>query len=102
MRANVSEMYKVIVAPLSTEKANNMSDRYNRLVFKVAAWANKAQIKTAVENIFSVKVLEVATLNVKGKLKKFKQQQNKKSDWKKAVVKLQSGQDIRIAEYINQ
>lgn len=102
MRANVSEMYKVIVAPLSTEKANNMSDRDNRLVFKVATWANKAQIKTAVENIFSVKVLEVATLNVKGKLKKFKQQQHKKSDWKKAVVKLQSGQDIRIAEYVNQ
>ncbi len=94
------EMYKVILAPLNTEKTNKMSDRYNRLSFRVATWANKVQIKQAVEGLFNVNVKTVSTINVLGKSRTFKQRQGKKSDWKKAVVRLQSGQDINIVNFI--
>lgn len=102
MSAVISEMYKVILAPLTTEKTNKMSDKYNRLVFKVATWANKVQIKNAIEGLFKVKVEQVATINVYGKTKMFKQRKGKKSDWKKAIVRIQKGQDIKILEFINQ
>ena len=102
MSAIISEMYKVILAPLTTEKTNKMSDKYNRLVFKVATWANKVQIKNAIEGLFKVKVEQVATINVYGKTKMFKQRKGKKSDWKKAIVRIQKGQDIKILEFINQ
>lgn len=98
----LSDLYKVILAPLSTEKTDKMSDKYNRLTFKVATWANKVQIKHAIEKLFSVNVEQVATINMQGKTRNFKQRKGKKSDWKKAVVKLSSGQDINIAEYIKQ
>lgn len=94
------DLYKVVLAPLNTEKTNKMSDRYNRLAFKVATWANKVQIKQAIEKLFNVNVLQVATINMFGKSRTFKQRQGKKSDWKKAIVKLQHGQDINIAEFI--
>ena len=102
MNAVISEMYKVILAPLTTEKTNKMSDKYNRLVFKVATWANKVQIKNAIEGLFKVKVEQVATINVYGKTKMFKQRKGKKSDWKKAIVRIQKDQDIKILEFINQ
>ncbi|MGI9214443.1 MAG: 50S ribosomal protein L23 [Gammaproteobacteria bacterium] len=102
MSAVISEMYKVILAPLTTEKTNKMSDKYNRLVFKVATWANKVQIKNAIEGLFKVKVEQVATINMYGKTKMFKQRIGKKSDWKKAIVRIQKGQDIKILEFINQ
>ena len=94
------DIYKIILAPLSTEKTNKMSDSYNRLAFKVATWANKMQIKEAIEKLFNVNVKQVATINVRGKKRIFKQRHGKKSDWKKAIVKLQSGQDINIADFI--
>lgn len=97
-----SEVYKIILAPLTTEKTNKMSDKYNRLVFKVANWANKMQIRNAVETLFKVKVEEVATINVLGKTKIFKQRKGKKSNWKKAIVKIQKGQDIKILDFIKQ
>jgi large subunit ribosomal protein L23 len=100
MSSKLLEIYKVILSPLNTEKTNKMTDRYNRFSFKVATWANKMQIKQAVESIFKVNVLQVAVVNVRGKMKMFKQQQGKKSNWKKAVVKLESGQDINITDFI--
>lgn len=100
MSSMILDMYKVILAPLNTEKTNKMSDRYNRLVFKVATWANKMQIKQAVEKLFNVNVQQVSTINVLGKTRVFKQRQGKKSDWKKAIVRLESGQDINIADFI--
>lgn len=100
MNQVVSEIYKVILAPLLTEKTNHMSDRYNKLVFKVAHWANKVQIKNAIESLFNVKVEKVATLNISGKVKIFKQRKYKKSNWKKAIVMLPKGQDIKVLEFV--
>lgn len=102
MNSIISEIYKIILAPISTEKTNKMADKCNRLSFKVATWANKLQIQNAIEKLFAVKVEQVSTINCKGKTRNFRQRKGKKSDWKKAIVKLQSGQDINIAKYINQ
>ena len=54
MSSMILDMYKIILAPLSTEKTNMMSDKYNRLAFKVATWANKVQIQQAIEKLFNV------------------------------------------------
>lgn len=96
----VTEIYKILLKPLSTEKSNKMADKDNRVSFKVATWANKAQVKQAVEQLFNVNVKQVNIINVIGKIKSFKQQKGKRSDWKKASIRLQPGQDIKIAEFI--
>lgn len=87
------ENIKVILGPHMTEKAysdNNMQ----QYVFKVTKDANKTEIKQAVESLFEVKVKTVKTLNVKGKVKSFKQRLGKRKSWKKAYVQLQDGFDL--------
>lgn len=97
---SATEIYKVLLKPLNTEKSNQMADKYNRVSFRVAIWANKAQVKQAVEQLFNVNVKQVNIINVIGKVKSFKQQKGKRSDWKKANIRLYPGQDIKIAEFI--
>ena len=88
--------YDVIVSPVITEKATNLSE-LNKVVFRVAPGATKPQIKEAVERLFDVKVLAVNTLVTKGKEKIFRGRKGRRSDVKKAVVTLQEGQTIDIA-----
>jgi large subunit ribosomal protein L23 len=88
-------MYQTILSPLVTEKATSLSER-NQVVFKVAIDATKPQIKAAVEGLFSVKVVAVNTMVVKGKAKRFRGREGKRSDWKKAMVRLAEGQSIDL------
>lgn len=90
-------LYGVILAPHVSEKASNVADAHNQAVFKVAASATKPEIKKAIEKLFEVKVESVQVLNVKGKVKRNRYGQVKKSNWKKAYVRLQEGQDIDFA-----
>lgn len=90
-------LYEVIRAPHITEKATLCLERGNQYVFRVATWANKAQIKAAVEKMFQVSVLKVQTMNVKGKEKRFGRLTGRRKDWKKAVVRLQEDQSIEIS-----
>jgi large subunit ribosomal protein L23 len=62
----------------------------------VAIDATKPEIKASVEALFGVKVLDVNTLVVKGKTKRFKGRPGQRSDWKKAMVKLAEGQSIDL------
>ena len=87
--------YDVIVAPVITEKATLLSEQ-NKVVFQVAADATKDEIAAAVEALFKVNVTKVNTLNVKGKTKRFRGIQGRRSDVKKAVVTLAEGQSIDI------
>ena len=87
--------YDVIVAPHITEKATLLSEN-NAVVFKVSGDATKPQIKAAVEALFDVKVLDVNTMVQKGKTKRWKGKSYKRSDVKKAVVKLAEGQSIDV------
>ena len=87
----------VIVTPHITEKSTLMSEN-NAVVFKVADKATKPQIKAAVEALFDVKVVSVNTLTQKGKTKRWKGKPYRRSDVKKAVVRLAEGQSIDVTE----
>ena len=87
--------YDVIVSPVITEKATNLSEQ-NKVVFKVKSDATKPQIKAAVEKLFDVKVKSVNTLVTKGKVKMFRGTRGQRSDVKKAVVTLEEGQTIDV------
>ncbi|MBP02836.1 MAG: 50S ribosomal protein L23 [Rhodospirillaceae bacterium] len=87
--------YDVIRAPLITEKSTLVSE-FNQVMFKVAIWATKPQIKEAVESLFKVNVVAVNTLVQKGKVKRFRGQRGKRSDSKKAIVTLADGQSIDV------
>ena len=89
------KMYQTILSPLVTEKATALSEQ-NQFVFRVAIDATKPEIKASVEALFGVKVLDVNTLVVKGKTKRFKGRPGQRSDWKKALVKLAEGQSIDL------
>jgi large subunit ribosomal protein L23 len=86
-------MYQVIRDPLITEKATALSE-HGQFVFRVAPDATKPEIKAAVEGLFGVTVLAVNTLVQKGKTKRFKGRPGRRSDVKKAFVKLAAGQSI--------
>jgi large subunit ribosomal protein L23 len=87
----------ILSAPIISEKSAIIADKSNQFVFKVNKTATKLQIKHAVELMFDVKVDTVRVLNVKGKIKRFGRSLGKRSDWKKAYVKLQSGYNIELA-----
>ncbi len=88
-------MYDIIRAPVVTEKSTQGSE-YNQVTFRVSPNATKPQIKRAVEELFSVKVTKVNTLNMKGKVKMFKGRRGKRADYKKAIVTLAEGNSIDI------
>jgi len=91
------QLASIIYAPIISEKSTNAADQNNQYVFKVKKSATKLQIKSAVKLMFSVEVDSVRVLNVKGKVKRFGRSLGKRSDWKKAYVKLQSGHSIELA-----
>ncbi len=88
-------MYDVIVRPVITEKAT-LGGENNQVTFAVAMTATKPEIKAAVEGLFDVKVSTVNTSIVKGKTKRFRGHLGKRSDWKKAVVRLAEGHSIDV------
>lgn len=87
----------VLIRPLVTEKTTAMMQD-NKYTFEVPLKANKVQIRQAVEQIFKVKVLAVYTIRVMGKTKRMGKTEGKRSDYKKAIVKLAPGQTIEFFE----
>ena len=87
--------YDVIRKPIITEKAT-MASEANAVVFEVAIDANKPQIKSAVEQLFGVKVRAVNTAITKGKAKRFRGQMGRRKDVKKAYVTLEDGNTIDV------
>ena len=91
---NQEKLLNLIDRPVITEKAAISSESSNQYVFRVSRSATKSEIKAAVESVFEVTVETVRVLNVKGKTKRTRTGLGKRSDWKKAYVKLASGQQI--------
>jgi large subunit ribosomal protein L23 len=91
---NLERLMMVLHGPHTSEKATIMADKFKQFTFKVLNNATKLEVKQAVEHLFNVKVNDVTIMNVKGKRKRFKQMNGKRSDWKKAFVSLQPGYDI--------
>ena len=91
---NADRLHQIIIAPVISEKSTTAAEKANAAVFKVLRDAKKPEIKTAVETLFNVKVESVRTLLVKGKTKGFGRIPGRRSDWKKAYVKLAEGQEL--------
>ncbi len=93
-----AELYRILVKPLITEKSAQALAETNRVTFRVKRTANKREVKEAVEQIFSVTVLDVNTLVVKGKYRRQGRSVGRTQTWKKAIVLLQKGDKIDIFE----
>jgi large subunit ribosomal protein L23 len=84
---------QIIRRPLVTEKSTMMREAgHNILAFEVDTKANKIQVKSAIEELFKVKVQEVRLFNVRGKIKRMGRYQGKRRDWRKAYVRLVAGE----------
>lgn len=96
---NQERIYQVLKAPHISEKATNVAESANQIVFKVAVDATKLEVKKAVEQLFDVKVDGVRTLNVKGKVKRNRFGSSRRKGWKKAYVSLKAGDDIDFTAF---
>lgn len=85
---------QVLVGPHVSEKTTAAADAANQVVFKVRLDATKAEIKRAVELLFEVEVERVTVVRVPGKAKRFGMLRGRRSDWKKAYVRLAPGHDL--------
>lgn len=94
MSVQRERLLDVLRAPLISEKSTNVSDQSNQVVFEVARDATKPEVKQAVESLFKVKVNAVTTLNVKGKVKRFRGRPGRRAGWKKAYVSLAEGEEL--------
>ena len=92
------DIYNVIKEPHIAEKGNLQKELFNQITLKVDRRANKVEIKKAVEMMFKTKVLDVKTLNMKGKKRRVGRSVGKRPDWKKAIVKLAPGENVEFFE----
>lgn len=90
-------IYEVLVRPIVTEKSMDQRDD-GKYAFEVNKRANKRQIKEAVEKIFDVEVEKVATINMKGKKKRWGRHSYQSKVWKKAIITLSEGDSITYFE----
>lgn len=91
---NDQRLYQILLAPHVSEKTATAAEMEGRHTFRVAPDATKIEVRKAVEKLFDVTVRGVQIVNVPGKAKKSGSKQSKRSDWKKATVRLADGQDI--------
>lgn len=89
---------EIIKRPVVTEKTTRLMNEENKYTFVVALDAEKVEIKRAIEELFKVKVLDVTTCRVKGKVRRMGRFVGKRPDWKKAVVTLREGDRIEVFE----
>jgi large subunit ribosomal protein L23 len=90
--------YDIIIRPLITEKTSIQKEDHNQVTFEVDRRANRVEIRRAIEKIFNVRVANVRTMQVKGKVKQRGRVVGKRRDWKKAIVNLMPGERIDFFE----
>ena len=91
-------VHDVILRPLVTEKSNIAREATDVVTFAVAPSANKHEIRRATEQLFNVEVLEVRTMRMPRKSRRVGRFLGRKSEWKKAIVRLAKGQTIEFFE----
>ncbi len=94
----MKEAQDIIISPIITEKSMDLMESNNTYTFKVDKNSNKVEIRNAVEEVFNVKVVNVNTMNIRGKERRIGVHEGKRPDWKKALVKLAKGDEIEIFE----
>jgi large subunit ribosomal protein L23 len=94
----MAELHDILLRPIITEKSTRLMDDDNTYVFQVGLSANKIQVKRAIEALYGVSVVDVRTLRVRGKSKRFGRHYGKRSNWKKAYITLAEGDALNIFE----
>jgi large subunit ribosomal protein L23 len=87
--------YDIIRRPVISEKSSYLGEK-NKLVFLVDVLAGKSEIKSAIESLFGVKVSDINTINMYGKVKVFRGRKGRRAAYKKAIVTLVDGQSLDI------
>ena len=90
--------HETVVRPLITEKTSAAYQDRGEYTFEVHPDASKPQIRTAIQDLFGVKVTGVWTANQRGKEKRMGKSAGRRPNWKKAIVKLREGDTIEIFE----
>ena len=90
----------IIKRPLITERANLLKEKENKYVFQVNKSATKGQIKQAIEQLFKVHVENIRTAIIPGKQRRLGAHTGYRSDWKKAIIKVKRGQEIKMVEEV--
>jgi large subunit ribosomal protein L23 len=90
--------FDVIKRPLDTEKLDRMRDRENKFAFEIDLKANKTEVKQAIEALFKVKVVDIKTSIIRGKMRRIGKSSGMRSNWKKAIVTLKDGDAISLFE----
>ena len=101
LQANEGRLMTILLAPVVSEKATQIADRHNQVIFRVRPDATKKDVKKAVELLWKEKKIEVASVqivNVHGKKKRFGAFTGRRRNWKKAYVSLKPGQEINFAQ----
>jgi large subunit ribosomal protein L23 len=94
----MSSLHRTIVRPIVTEQSSAAYQERGEYTFRVASDATKTSIRSAVEQLFGVKVTGVWTSNQRGKARRVGKDVGRRPHWKKAVVKLRDGDTIDIFE----
>lgn len=89
----------ILRRPLLTEKIAAQQDTNNQYAFEVDRKANKVEIQRAIELKYDVTVIDIQTMNVRGKVKRLGRFEGKRADWKKAIVRLKTGDSIELATH---
>ena len=98
MKISEERLMKVLLAPVISEKATFIAEKYEQVIFRVLKNATKPEIKAAVENLFKVEVESVQVLNRLGKQKRSRNGMGRKRNQKLAYVCLKPGQEINFTE----
>lgn len=96
----MKDLSQVVRKPLVTERFADLRERDNKFIFEVHPDANKHEIRQAIEHFFGVKVTNVRTMNVVGKVKRLGRYSGKRADWKKAIVTLAEGDSIDLFDQV--
>ena len=91
-------LYQVIKKGLVTEKATNAQANFNHYSLAVDPRASKNDIKNAVEKIFDVKIASVKTMQCRGKSRRVGQNVGKTAQWKKAIIVLKAGEELKLVK----
>jgi len=89
----------VLRKPLLTEKIAALQDSNNQYAFVVDRMSNKVEIARAIELKYDVTVVDIQTMNIRGKVKRLGRFEGKRANWKKAIVRLKTGDSIELASH---
>jgi large subunit ribosomal protein L23 len=98
MKTKQDRLMTVLLGPIVSEKSTTIAEKNNQVAFNVLQDATKAEVKAAVELLFSVQVDAVNMINIKGKQKRFGSNMGRRNNVRKAYVCLKAGQEINFAE----